>query len=57
MEWVVVEAVQCEPVSRANSLRTGNFTGKSAISGCNLEAVIAKMAAPQCYLCQIPYVT
>jgi hypothetical protein len=29
---------------------TGNFTGKSAISGHDLEIVIVKMAAPQRYL-------
>jgi hypothetical protein len=32
-DWVVAEAVTCEPVSAANSLISGNLLGKFAIFG------------------------
>jgi hypothetical protein len=37
---VVADAVRCEPVSRANSLQTGNFTGSFSIS--NMSGVSQK---------------
>jgi hypothetical protein len=51
---VVADAVRCEPVSRANFLQTGNFTGKFAISSQKLEYGIAKTAVPQRYLTKLP---
>jgi hypothetical protein len=53
-ECVVADAVKCKPASRANSLQTGNFTGKFAISNQRLEHGIAKTAVPQRYLTKLP---
>jgi hypothetical protein len=51
---VVADAVVREPVSGANSLLTGIFTGNFAISSQELEFGIAEIAVPQRYLTKFP---
>jgi len=46
-DWMVADAVICEPVSYDNSLLTGKFTGNLAISDRFGRDVIEKIAVPQ----------
>jgi hypothetical protein len=54
MEWMVADAVRCEPVSRANSPQTGNFTGSFFDFAPKQERGIAKTAATQRNLTKFP---
>jgi hypothetical protein len=53
-DWVVADAVICEPVSAANSQLTGKFTGNFAFLELQRTACWPQTAVPQALLGSFP---